>query len=82
MFHIIITEETIETTTAREFTATSLSEGTTSEDRTVERYSQRVDLIDLQSIIRAVNTPPKPPRADKGMKRKVSEVPKTEGASK
>lgn len=35
----------------------------------IERYSQRVDVIDLQSVIRAVNTPPRAPRKDKGSSR-------------
>lgn len=35
----------------------------------IERYSQRVEVIDLQSVIRAVNTPPRVPRKDKGSTR-------------
>lgn len=42
--------------------------------KTTERYSQRVDAIDLAAIIIAVNKGPKKVRADSGVPRKKTEA--------
>jgi hypothetical protein len=66
-FHITIIEET-DMPVANSATQLPLS---------IERYSQRVDAIDLQAIIIAVNKGPKKVRADAGIPRKKQpEVPK------